>query len=393
MPEIRPVAQVQNEKSGSGQGTITCFAQLKSDPSVKVLISNYHVLFNSAGDPPFKVGSPDAGSCRCCCPKNIVARVTAQGFIGNHSGTYVDCGMAVLESGVVGINQIPGLHSSNSLNGFLKGTAAAVDGSRVTVCTPSLGMIPCTVDQASADPHDMNSNQILNNQIMLTVDPGYEVMAEQGSGDSGSPVIDANNKIIGILHMRAAGSANAILLNRIIACPIQSVMDRLQVDILPENPPPTSAGETLEALAAQTAPAPQITDPALKKLESMLLETEKGRLLHRLGFLHGPEVVQLVHHCRPVTVAWHRNNGPAWAVHLISGVRNPDYILPENVKGVTQHQLLERVHAALYENASPALRRDLQQYGTEVVLLTGFSRITDMLAAAGIAQPMSLYQQ
>ena len=45
-------------------------------------------------------------------------------------------------------------------------------------------------------------------------------------------------------------------------------------------------------------------------------------IAHRLSTVqHADEIMRLIHHCRPVTVAWHRSQGPALLAWLVLGER------------------------------------------------------------------------
>lgn len=396
MPLIHPATFIGNENSSSLSGTIGCFGVLRSDPAVKVLVSNQHVIFNGNASPPLRIGSPDAGSCRCCCPKNIVARATSAGVIGDSAGTYLDCAIARLEPGVTGLNQIADLNLANGLGGFLKGPATVVDDDRVFVCTNSevlrrrggSRIIPCRVLHDSVELHitgAFGETHTENRQIQLKVDARFEVTEEEGSGDSGSIVVDLQNRVVGLLHSRGSQAAipSNFRLDLIIACPINAVMDALQINIPSESASTPHSGLLLEDVPLQEAPG--ITDPELLRFQRLVKQSATGLLFHDLGFRHGPEVVQLVHHCRPVTVAWHRSEGPAWAAHLINSARDASYRVPADVKGITQKMVLDSMAETLSMHGSDALRRDLQTHAPNVIALAGLASVADLLQRLGVS--------
>src|SRR5205085_4302022 len=372
-----------------------CFANLRAG-GVRVLLSNSHVIFDANAAPPTRIGSPSAGSCRCCCPKNIVARATTPGVHDNVSGTFVDGAIALLEPGFTGINRITGLTGTSagqdtSLSGLLQGTATVSDHPAVFVCTSTSSLphaiIPCTVRHASADvPIDASHSQ--RGQIVLEVAAGFEQDIVSGTGDSGSIVVDQQNRVVGLMHSRgssAAGGAIGELSNTIIASPIQAVMNALQIDIPVQAPVPPSAGPVIEDLPFTVEEA-GIADPDLFRFQRLIKQSEIGRFLHGMGFRYGPEVVELVHKRRAVTVAWRRNEGPAWAAHVINSARDPEYRLPERVNGITQMELLSRMGEALQRHGSAELRADIEQYGATVIALAGFRFISEMLSRIGITE-------
>lgn len=380
-------SSIGNDKSGSDTGTLGCFAQLRSDSNAKVLLSANHVIFSSTSGSSVKIGSPSAGSCRCCCAKNVVAEATARGkeenVAFNGQQVYVDCAIARLTSGTTGVNRITG-------RGFLAGTRAAVLNERVFVASKE-GLISGKVANPAQDVPVGPGGPVEKNQILIEVDPGQEKTIVDGSGDSGAVVVNEHNEIVGLMHSRTSstpGGDPTELTKFIIASPIGAVMEALQIDIPSAVPASPSHGEALLAVPEEPAGpvlAPQITDPELLRFQRLVRSSELGGVLHDSGFRHGSEVVHLVHHCRPVTVAWHRGQGPAWAAHLINSARDPEYRMPEDVKGVTQEMLLRRMAEALAKHGSDALRADLETHGPAALsLLSGVAGVPDLLDRLGV---------
>ena len=70
-------------------------------------------------------------------------------------------------------------------------------------------------------------------------------------------------------------------------------------------------------------------------------------------------------HCKPVTLTWQRGNGPAWINHFFNSLRDPEYVLPMEVKGVTLADLMRRMQKVFAEEGNEALRRDLERYSPD----------------------------
>ena len=372
-------ASIGNRNSGSEEGTIACFGKLRSTGQA-VLLSANHVIFADGATPTIAIGSPNAGSCRSCCPKNLVADASLAGAFGTVGATYLDCAIAVLRAGVTGINQVSGLkgkaRDGSDAAGFLKGTHAAVDNERVTVATKR-GLITGSVFSSSSDVHT-SPTDVQKAQIVVQTDPQFAEDVVSGTGDSGSAVINQFNEVIGLMHSRAVkGGSISIATDLIVASPIQAVMDKLGIDIPSASPTPHSSGSLREEVPA-IGP-----EPELLRLQQLVLKSGAGALLHEAGQRHGPEVISLVHHCRPVTVAWHRSQGPAWAAHLINSARDPAYRVPDHVDGITQDMLLRRMAAELIKHGSEALRRDIDQQGPMVIGLAGIASVADLLERVG----------
>ncbi|HEX8905642.1 MAG TPA: hypothetical protein VF771_12400, partial [Longimicrobiaceae bacterium] len=216
--DLRAASSIGNEKSGSDTGTLACFAVLRGDHA-QVLLSNHHVIFDGGGQPSsLKIGSPSAGSCRSCCPKNVVAEATTAGVIGNVPGpggeAYVDCAIARLLLSVHGVNQVAGLRGvsradGSSSGGLLAGSHDAVQGERVTVAT-FRGLITGTITSVTAAPRPGPGAAQRPRQIEIQVDPGLSQDVVFGSGDSGAAVINRFNEVVGLMHSRGVSDPESI---------------------------------------------------------------------------------------------------------------------------------------------------------------------------------------
>jgi hypothetical protein len=112
-------------------------------------------------------------------------------------------------------------------------------------------------------------------------------------GDSGSAVLDADRKVVG-LHFGGTRAGHLGL-----ACPIQFVTDQLNIEIL------TAA--TPEPIARH-----EVTLPVLAELtgSGALVESPGGRLVTDLYDRYGREVRRLVRGERRVAAVWRRHGGP-----------------------------------------------------------------------------------
>jgi hypothetical protein len=110
-----------------------------------------------------------------------------------------------------------------------------------------------------------------------------------------------------------------------------------------------------------------------------------------LGRQHADEIMRLINYCRPVTVAWHRAQGPALLATLMGAVRDGHYKIPARVKGVALHEALERMREVLIKHGSPALRETMQRAEADVVIEANRGRcdlneIIELLAADPAAE-------
>ena len=86
-----------------------------------------------------------------------------------------------------------------------------------------------------------------------------------------------------------------------------------------------------------------------------------GSTLRSLWFDHHDEILELVNHRRRVTVAWHRDGGPAMMQRLIRMAADPALTMPAIVNGEPPMRRIEHLHAVFHANASPRLRLALDQ--------------------------------
>jgi hypothetical protein len=77
-------------------------------------------------------------------------------------------------------------------------------------------------------------------------------------------------------------------------------------------------------------------------------------------------VLQLINHKRPVTVVWHRGQGPAFVAALARAVRVEEYEFPDSIGGVSRGELLTNLKAVLLEHGSAQLKRDIARHGTDL---------------------------
>ncbi len=94
---------------------------------------------------------------------------------------------------------------------------------------------------------------------------------------------------------------------------------------------------------------------------------ESDTLLGALVRRHRDEVTRLINHCRPVTVIWHRHQGPAFTAAFNRNHREPAYRIPREINGVSRHELLVATARVLAQHGSAALQEDLRAHGFELI--------------------------
>jgi hypothetical protein len=259
-------------------------------------------------------------------------------------------------------------------------------------------------------------------------------------GDSGSVVVDAAGRVLGVVTGRFKTSREGGTLTTTgpdnvervpaRALPIYRVLDKLhrlfasrtpRIDLVLEvamadndNEVFTVPGggasiavppELVDAVAADAewflggsgadgalrAPVGRqwfATDPRtadrLATLRETLDATDAGQRLNTLWNTHQREVRALIDHDRRVTLAWHRGGVGALFQLLIRMLYQPDRALPETVNGVPVAVCLDRFAATVIDRGSPALAADLREVRA-VLPDIGGRTLPEILVALGAA--------
>jgi hypothetical protein len=177
-------------------------------------------------------------------------------------------------------------------------------------------------------------------------------------GDSGSVVVNAQNKVVGLLY--AQDSANAA---RATASHIHPVMDYLSITpVTTANPPVGPAGQTLNDVEGIFTGINHTIE-----VRERFLNTSKGAEIYQQILDHRQEVVALVNHRRPVTVAWHRSKGPAFLAHFVNNACDPAHLISFEVEGITRDQMIQRMADVLAQQGSQELQQVIARYYDEVM--------------------------
>lgn len=357
--------QIMSEKHHE-YGTLGWFAT-KSDGST-VVLTNAHVLWPDLwnGMKPVVLTDPDKLAQpiydkTCCCEYHVIG----QRIIGIKNDD-VDCAIGSLEK------EIPTLIIGNrstlrtlrvdgkdiaavgdpvrkigARSGYTEGTVIDIGGAAGAVALPGGGTTPVRLNQIIIWP-------VTTNVTYMDEHWGGQP-AFMNEGDSGSVLIDDQNKIIGLLFSSDPKAPNRTIG---IANHIEKVLQALKDNNHEIELCKTPSGNASGLAAGLTLPRP----PSLNDLvrES---PTQLAALVRR----HREEVARLIDHCRPVTVAWHRQQGPAFAAAVNRNHREPAYQIPRRINGVSRHELLIAMARVLGRHGSAALQEDLRKHGLDLV--------------------------
>ena len=151
------------------------------------------------------------------------------------------------------------------------------------------------------------------------------------------------------------------------ACHIHPILDRLKITLI-STPKSTNPSQKRNSTPQNDLfIVDESSKSRLETLQSQFLQFKNGEDLYNIFIQHRFEVISLINHSRPVTIAWHRNSGPAFVPHFVKSFHEKNYKIPLQIKGITLPILLKNMRTVLIENGSPALKKVIEQYGDDVI--------------------------
>jgi hypothetical protein len=191
-------------------------------------------------------------------------------------------------------------------------------------------------------------------------------------GDSGSIVLDAGGQIVGLFQQAGGLSvydldkkksvflANGLGFAQFIF-PAFEAMGLTPADVVPPGAPQAGA-VALASEEPEETPA-EVEQRLFDAAEATFGHTPAGRRLLRLARMHLSEIRFLLHHRRRVSVAWHRNKGPAYMAAIARTVRHPGIAVPDEIDGVRLAQAMQTMRAILFLEGSAGLKESLAEHG------------------------------
>jgi len=371
---IRGGISINFEDKGGSYGTLGWFGTLNSNPATRVLLTNKHVAFD--GSTGTVTTARKAGQANykkvCCCTCGEIGSV-----IVAIMDTNVDCAIVRLNSDVN-----PSLVISNDTATqeiTVDGTAVAVVGetvrkvgARSAFTTGVVVDIAATTNTRGTTDAGDTVTITRTNEILIQAAPAETYRIENdkpafsNSGDSGSVVVNASGQIVGLLY--GGSNPTSATINAFVSH-IASVLSALssagQAITLSNSPGGGGSGfDSGRQAAAHTG----LTGTRLDEvLERALGHDPADEPLVQAARVHFDEMLELINHCRPVTVTWHRKQGPAFLGAFMRSVKEPAYVIPQEIEGVNRQHALSAMAVVLEEHGSPALRAAIQAYGLAVI--------------------------
>jgi hypothetical protein len=105
----------------------------------------------------------------------------------------------------------------------------------------------------------------------------------------------------------------------------------------------------------------------IERFFDSLRERDAGRRLNDAYEQFSREIGYLVRNRRQVTVAWHRNRGPAFLAGFLDHLRGNADAIPLEIGGVSRAMLLSRMEAVLLAHGSKGLRSAIQRHRDDLM--------------------------
>lgn len=375
-------------------GTLGCIA-IDNTNKGEVLLTNWHVLEANTGSQGAKIYQP--------APAALSPSAVMPSFPADNDDKIAVVGRTVITDKVdAGIARIDvsscchccGIHYTNEINGLsvanrpprntLVGQEPATAGMVVFKVGAGTLRTEGRVVDANFAPFSIQysgASYPFTGQIAIqNTDTDLQF---SDVGDSGAVVVNLENKVVGLVFGAGWNVPGAPQPDVTVANHIADVLTALNIRIPFSAEVVETAGRALSDIPALVREA-SIPEP-YRALRERLQSHERAAALFALGQRHAVEITELVNHCRPVMVAWHRSQGPALLATLMSAVRDGHERLPATVKGVSLHDALARMQEALLQHGSPGLREAL--LGPESYALLEASRdcraVNELLANLG----------
>ena len=355
------------------RGTMGCVAIDKTD-NAPVLLSNWHVLTANTAIRGDRIFQPAPTSLPPLSLLDLPYRPPDDtdkiAILRRHEiSDKVDGAIAAID--VSSCCNCCGIRYSNEINGLsvsnrpprntIVGDENAASGMTVFKVGQSTGRTEgVVVDDNYPSFQITKGGQTYNFVGQIAIQHTDHSRAFSDHGDSGSVVINLDNKIVGLIF--AAGQnvpVHGVQQPFVsLANHISDVFAALNIRIEYSQNVVVNSGPLLadQPAAVFEAPIPE----AYRALRERLQRNASTAALFAVGERHADEVVRLVNHCRPVMVAWHRCQGPAILATVMSAVRDGHDRVPATIKGVRVYDALEKMRAVLSDHGSPQLKESLR---------------------------------
>ena len=231
-------------------------------------------------------------------------------------------------------------------------------------------------------------------------DCGNDLFSEDG--DSGALIVDSQDNAIGLLFGKSDDHPNFTYASHII--PVLEALDICIPTVRPlrkaysygcadaEDGSGTKphdkyssvqldpATEVFSGVTLQSQPPVVVArDRRLDTLREQFSATTNGRELLEHFPATSREIGYLVRNSRPVKVAWHRLQGPAFLASFLSHLHGSTPNMPTEIRGIRRETMLTRMHAVLVQEGTPFLHESLARHIDVLLALAGTETLDECL--------------
>jgi hypothetical protein len=374
-----------------GQGTLGCLLTVKNDPKTVLALTNHHVLYPEAcSEAPGneQVGQPNGEACSSDCCYDIVGRV-----LDAQCDEQVDAALVKLDGGtkwlaeVEGVGRIKGPHDitvaeskSHTYQVKKRGFVTGLTGGTVT---------DINIFGTAYLEDEKTVHRTFRNGILITANPDS---AKPGvptgfglSGDSGSVVLNAEDKVVGILFgasdAKPAEGGKPAKQGTGVAFPIKDLIEKfagfagarkLELEVATA----ATAGDVRTVPTAMAADAQPVRagDELGWEVEEEIRTSPRGEVYADVFRRHREEAAGLVHGNRRVTLVWHRSGAAELFQWLVRAFRTPGEKVPAQIQGRPVRACIDEIAVALRRHGSPDLAADLDRLLPALPDVSGLTR-------------------
>jgi hypothetical protein len=348
---LRPGIRINRGFVNASAGTLGAIVKVNSSGAYAILTCA-HVLQERGGKITSRIGQPSMSICGC----NGVATIL------DLENDILDCGIACIDRYIGVLNEFPKSGLGKRIYGSI---APLAEGSYSSVvCCDKVWKCGATSGWTSGRIIDVSKNG--GNDMLIAPEVGVR-STKSGTdscfalgGDSGSMILveDATDNlkfyVVGMLH-----KVDETNIARGLAHHIHPVILRLGISFEVED---WVVGFQVKGDSVVGGLEGSPTDRAPLSIEVLqLLGIGTNKSWNLFWQEHEAEIFSLIQQCRPVKLAWVRGQGPGFAAAIMKAQREPGFVPPQMINGITYQGLLLKMIAVLSDHGSPALRSALDQ--------------------------------
>ena len=237
----------------------------------------------------------------------------------------------------------------------------------------------------------------------ITVHPDPPASQFGQPGDSGSPVVDSNTKMVGLFFgLQMINGVSTPVVSRIDRI-LNTYSARWDLEILTGTAPaaspaplasPDSAVHALSATQSAST-APESFQPTAEEVQILrgardeILATPMGQSLSQLISRHLPEIQMLIHTQKRIAAVWQRFAAADLFRALVAAIQSPERSLAQFVQGPPLPDRIAAMNRVLTRYGSKTLVADLRLISAQAADLaaTSYGEVLELARTGSLAVP------